>query len=544
MGNNDLINSINGFMSRKDVIILAQTMEKSKDIKLSVGSIIKKMDKKTLCFDHPLQRESERWNGVMVGNLISDVLQGNPIPELIFAEQIVNGVPIIWNLDGKQRCTNLYAFFKGVKKRDKISRSIRRYMISYHTPILDESGEIATDDEGFPLYEKKEFDIRGKKFCQLPEELQERLLDYSFKIVQYINCSAEDIAYHILRYNEGRPANKEEKGIIRLGERYARLVKGIASLPFFMDNFSKTQRNSGVVNRVITESMMLSNYFDEYNGNYDKTCDFIRDNADVEHFEIYEENINRLEMCVSEDNLELFDKKNSFLFITLFSRFTNSGLDDFRFNDFLTAFKDELHQLEINNKSFDELMEDKSTKDKNIVITRIEHLSQLMCDFLKIEMENLLPKQGVTDDAFEDFAQDFVSDDVAYQSLMLVVDNCPYCNFETETMIKFSDWLKVKGNLQMLEDCKYYKSIVSDCGIDDEDENLPYYIYAVKYCDGNDINIDIDDWFAGFKNIAFKGFDSENNIPTSNSTIMLKQSEIIQNLNNYINKGEVDYEVV
>ena len=233
---------------------MAQTMEKSKDIKLSVGSIIKKMDKKTICFDHPLQRESERWGGVMVGNLISDVLQGNPIPELVFAEQVVNGIPIIWDLDGKQRCTNLYMYYKGVKKHDKISKAIRRYMITYHTPILDENGEISVDEEGFPLYEKKEFDIRGKKFCQLPEELQERFLDYSFKIVQYINCSSEDIAYHILRYNEGKPANREEKGIIRLGERYARLVKNIAALPFFEDNYTVSDINSGSINRVITES--------------------------------------------------------------------------------------------------------------------------------------------------------------------------------------------------------------------------------------------------------------------------------------------------
>lgn len=521
---------------------MAQTMEKSKDMRLCVGAIIKKMDKKTVCFDHPLQRESERWNGVMVGNLISDILQGNPIPELVFAEQIVNGIPIIWDLDGKQRCTNLHMFYKGVPKHDKISKSIRRYMITYHVPVLDEYGEIVTDEDGFPLYEKREFDIRGKKFCQLPEELQDKFLEYSFKIVQYINCTSEDIAYHILRYNEGKPANKEEKGIIRLGERYARFVKGIASLPFFMDNYSKTQINGGVVNRIITESIMLANYFDEYNGNYDKTCDYIRENANADHFENFEECINRLEECVGEDNLELFDKKNSFLFITLFARFINSDLEDGKFNDFLTAFRTDLHEKEINDKSFDDLMEDKSTKDKNIVIARVEHLTQLLCYYLNITEEDLMPTTGITNEEFEDFAQEFVSDEMAYQSLMLISD-CPYCSFDIETMLKMDDWLKHKGDVKLLEDCKYYKSIVVDCGIEDDDENLPLYIYAVKYCDTNNINIDIDEWFAKFKDNAFSDVGDDNEQST-NSTIMLKQSEIIKSISEFINKGEEDDETI
>lgn len=524
---------------------MAQTMEKSKDSKLSVGSIIKKMDKKTICFDHPLQRESERWNGVMVGNLISDVLQGNPIPELVFAEQIVNGIPIIWDLDGKQRCTNLYMYYKGVKKHDKISRSIRRYMIAYHTPILDENGEISTDDEGFPLYERKEFDIRGKKFCQLPEELQERFLDYSFKIVQYINCSSEDIAYHILRYNEGKPANKEEKGIIKLGERYARLVKSIATLPFFEDNYTVSDINSGSINRVIIESLMLGKFFDKYNGNYDKTCEYIRDNAAPDDFSDYEELINRLESCVDEENISLFvkkNKKNAFLLISLFSRFVNSGMEDIKFNDFLTAFKNELHETSIDGKSFDDLMEDKSTKDKNIVIARVEHLTKLMCEFLSIDEENLIPVEGISDDDFNDFAQEFVSDDVTYQSLMLVADS-PYCDFGNETVLKFDDWLKKWGTKQLIDDCRYYKSIVVDCGIEDEDKNLPIYIYAIKYIENNNLDINIDDWMEIFKFNAFTQIDADpNNIFETNSTIMLKQSEIIQSINNYMTKGEMTNE--
>ena len=71
--------------------------------RLPISAICKKIEKRTIRFDHPAQRCSEQWSNKMKGNLISDILQGNPIPPIILAEQIINGVSIIWDLDGKQR---------------------------------------------------------------------------------------------------------------------------------------------------------------------------------------------------------------------------------------------------------------------------------------------------------------------------------------------------------------------------------------------------------------------------------------------------------
>ena len=107
-----------------------QTLEKSKHDKLSIASIIKKINNCTIRFDHPLQRESEQWSNIMQGNLISDILEGNPIPALTFAEQIINGIAIVWDLDGKQRCTIAYKF-----RNDgfRISKNVRRWMMSYQT---------------------------------------------------------------------------------------------------------------------------------------------------------------------------------------------------------------------------------------------------------------------------------------------------------------------------------------------------------------------------------------------------------------------------
>ena len=52
-----------------------QTFEKSKTDKLSIASIIKKINNRTIRFDHPLQRPSDQWTSVMKGNLISDIIR-------------------------------------------------------------------------------------------------------------------------------------------------------------------------------------------------------------------------------------------------------------------------------------------------------------------------------------------------------------------------------------------------------------------------------------------------------------------------------------
>lgn len=216
-------------MGEEEMSMTTQTAENCKTDKISIASIIKKIDKHTIRFDHPLQRESDQWSPSMKGNLVSDILQGNKLHPLIFAEQIINGVPIIWDLDGKQRCTNAYSYSKNGYK---ISKNIRRWMIKYQTTKKDENGNEVLDNGGFPIAVNAEFDIRGKKFSDLPEELRDRFLDYSFNYDQYLNCSEEDIGYHIERYNDGKPMTSPQKGITKLGTEYAELVKSISNMPF------------------------------------------------------------------------------------------------------------------------------------------------------------------------------------------------------------------------------------------------------------------------------------------------------------------------
>ena len=357
-----------------------KTMEKAKRTSYNVETIINRMVKRTINFEHPLQRYAGQWSNKMKSDLVSDILQGNPIPGLIFAEQVINGCAIIFDLDGKQRCTTVKEF-----KEDsfKISKNVSRNMISYQHYERTEEGQPVVDSNGYPIVTWMEYDISNKKYSQLPEELKELFDTYSFDVTLYLNCSDEDVAYHIQRYNQGKPMNGMQKGITKLGEDYARKVKEISAMPFFRDTeFTFKQTINGTTERVVIESIMAINFLDDWKKSPEDIAIYVDKNATFEMFENIEDSIFRLQDIISEKSSELFNAKNTFLWLAIFEKFKNLNIDDSIFNDFLEKFKDELQYRKIDKYTFVNIDEGKNTKDKQLLIRKLNHLEKLLMDYI------------------------------------------------------------------------------------------------------------------------------------------------------------------
>ena len=468
--------------------VVTQTMENCKTDKISIASIIKKIDKHTIRFDHPLQRESEQWTPAMKGNLVSDILQGNRLHPLIFAEQIINGVAIIWDLDGKQRCTNAYSF---VNNGYKISKNIRRWNIKYQTTEKDENGNEILDENGFPIAKNEEFDIRGKKFLDLPEELQEKFLDYTFNYDQYLNCSEEDIGYHIERYNDGKPMNKAQKGITKIGTEFAEMVKSISNMSFFRDRggYKVSEFNNGTINRVVVESVMAANYFDDWKKDLEDQCKYIKDNATTDTFDNFENMVNRLEKVVTDDVADMFDSKDSFLYFGLFAKFVDTGLDDKKFIEFLAEFSQSLHSEVVNGITYDELCINKKTgkaygtKDKYVVTPKMEILETLMNDFLHIEnQEDITQETFISEivgmpvdivkeelDCYEETLDELENNNIRVGSKLLDVANrlslLAMVAYSYNNNVDLDDWLEdyaAKNNMYYQDQRKNYLHMITD----------------------------------------------------------------------------------
>ena len=246
---------------------------------------------------------------------------------------------------------------------------------------------------------------------------------------------------------------------------------------------------------------MLSNFKNDWNSSYDKICEFINENATFDQFYHFEDLVERLNKCLDADSIEFLfnskNKKNLSLWLALFSKFDNLKLSDDNFNEFVQAFNEGLHSKEINGISFDDLMENKSTKDKNPTIKRIDFLIQLMADFFGVAVKTVEGEE-ITDDVYEEFAMNFVSDDVATKCLASIKD-CPDKVFNSETPETIAEWCKTECVPKDLDKCLNYKSIVINSGIDEWDEKLPYYIYGVKYILDQHPEIEISGWIASAK---------------------------------------------
>lgn len=410
-------------------ILMEDVAEKYKNTSYSIESICKQLQKKRIRDDHILQRHSGQWKGFAKSELISDILRGKSFTQIIICEEIRNNLKMQWLIDGKQRCTTIDDYFHN---GFSISRNVKNYNIKYQAPKLDENGQEVLNTEGFPEMEWKLFDIRGKKYSQLPEELRDIFKDRQIPVLYNMNCTKKDIAEDIARFNRSRPMNKAQNGWLGLDEEFADLVEKIAKMDFFQksfkgSNYTDTTFTSGSIRRIIVESIMVSDFIDHY-CSFDKMCEFLSDEASDANFIEFYSLIERLTLISNENVCQLFNAKDSFLWFGLFSKFVRLGLEDKQFIDFLMEFMNCLYDKEIEGITFDKLSKRKATKDKNIVIKKIIHLEKLMHEYFNISTND-----------------DDNSDDIKFIAKVLDVeidtikDDMDFYNESLNSLIKYID---------------------------------------------------------------------------------------------------------
>ena len=378
------------------------TSERTKSTSYSIESLSKQLRQHRLRDNHPLQRTSGQWNLLTKSELISDILQGNSLLQIVISEEIKAGITMHWLIDGKQRSTNLKDY---LEDGFAVSKNVQRYMIEYQTDKTDEDGNVILNEDGFPIPESKTFDIRGKKFSQLPEELQDKFKDYQVPVMLNLNCTKKDIAYDIARFNRCRPMNVSQSGWLGLEESYAEYVDKILKMDFFKvdcdkSSYSNTNIKNGSLRRVIIEAIMTSKYLSHFDKDFGKMCIYLTENANESVFIDFYLTLEKLSNVLKGDTSDIFNNKNSFLWFALFDKFIEYGVEDDKFNDFIQEFKETLHSKEINGVTYDCLNGQKGTKDRSSVTKRFNHLLTLMKEYLHIE------------DSVEESESDVIEDDL------------------------------------------------------------------------------------------------------------------------------------
>lgn len=527
----------------EEKVVTQQTSEISKNTNYSILSYIKKMEKYAIRGDHPLQRNSNQWNNLQRHNLITTVLNDFPIPEVILAEQVKSYGIENWLIDGKQRLTNLSDYRNDVFR---VGNNAERGLIKYQVALRDEVGSIVLDKNGFPKYENKEFDIKGKYYSELPEELQEKFDDYTISAVQYLNCSNEDIEYHIRRYNAAKPMSAAQKGITHLGEEYASVVKKIAQHTFFKDKgaFKPSEFVNGTIDRVVTESIMTIHFLNDWKKRQEDICTYLKLNVKVRHFNNFENILDRLSDVIYLEVSDMLNSKDAFLWFGLFDRFSELGFEDKKFMEFMMELRNNLHCVKVKGESYDDLCT-KGTKDKYTVVKKLTILETLMNDFLHIERKNCIEEFKVTDKLLKLYIQEFKNADIikliniksegesiqtAVQTLMMV---CGEDDVSDKAVLSFLSG--GYGTSEDIEDTLLYLAGLNDwsLGVNNNSsifrkENIPVLVKLVGHIYKNEIDeYGAIRWFEKF----VENFEVDGGFSRENKE---KYKKMVESLNRYL----------
>lgn len=547
-----------------------------------IRTIIKDIKSGRLIINHPLQRYSDMWSKEQQGNLIRRVLHdGRFLPILICTQYDEYGCEVRYLIDGVQRMTTFEAY---MNDEFAISKNTIDYMVDYDGILYETksnaSGKFVLkrdrkknlipilDENGNPQRRVQSIDIRGLKYSELPPELQEKINNYKVSVELKLECSDEDIQIEILDYNSGTKMNDAQIGKNRLGAEFARIVIELSNHPFIKNKCGFTPDNfkKGVIDRAINEALMLVNFgADNWVTSHKDLCRKLSNWITTEHTDKMREMFNELDEIIPELSKDIPEEKEILDYLTLkeffivmanYHHFRDSGYKNECYIQFLSEFITGASYIKnIPTGEVDENGEDifdsfrniymQGSKQKANVEERLEVMNRMLDEYLAENCADMVDDSDndeVSEEEFvldetapvdlQEFAQNFVDDTKAIQCLMLTTDS-PYSNFSIDKLQKMVEWYKNKGTKEMLNDCLFYKEIATDT-IGEDDANLPLYVYAVKYIEDNGIQIITDEWLSKFKENAFKEIDADlSNEPNLSSTIALKTSEIIKNIQDY-----------
>lgn len=411
----------------EDRIIEISESENYRTDKYSMYSLLQDKKNGDVNCNYILQREPFQWTIEEANRYFCRILSNLPIPEIILCEQKKKGLTISHLIDGLQRLSYAEAF---KENRIKIgSAGAERHLIQYRDYVLDDNGNRVLDEDGLPEYEMKIFDVIGKYYKDLPDELKKRFNNFNINVTKFFDCTDEQIADHIRDYNNHASMNREQGGFLNVSAQTAGYIKNISQKNTFFKNCGKFTDNNvikGKLERVVAESIMLMFFRDSWKAKLDTIYKYVDENATEQQFLKLNSHFNRLELALGEDNKDLkllLTPTTMPMWIAVFDKFTTYNMDDSNFVDFLNAYNTELKDKEIDGVSMADF-KDQQTKKKATITGKIDLLVKLMNEFLHIDTETLTvnPEETTLSFVQENANPDATEDDIEFYRDM--VEDC------------------------------------------------------------------------------------------------------------------------
>lgn len=494
---------------------------------MTIGDYIDDVYERKIKSDQAVQR-AFCWSNEAINNLVYSTLSKKRIyiPNVILAEENNdNGTIKTYIVDGGQRTEALARF---IKEGHKISKSIRNRYVEYQTTKKDKDGNLILDDDGDPISELVTYDLVGKTFDDLPPELKKRIIGGNLAAAIYQDCTPDETSELVLLYNSTVGMTVSQKSLTYVG-RFADKIKKIKENRFLIDGtmLNEREKKNGEWERAIFECVMAMFYLDDWKKDPKKICAYLNENAKENDFNTLNEYFTKLipysDKLKNIEVAELFIKKDMMAWMTFVKRMVELEISDEEIGEFLLAFND-LKEEEINGTTWIELDQNKHTKDKKVIVEKINYLTTLALEYLHKNPENFDTNQE--DNICETENSDEDSDDAD-------VENNTYDekDYEMEPLEFIRENVDPNLNEEDLDD--YYEYL--DCCVDskkpilkkdsdiisERNENSILAVIAYTYKE----NIDMDDWLKRYSITH----------PTINATSQKQRyMEMVASLNRFI----------
>lgn len=354
--------------------------------KVPLKNLIDDMNSNKINRNYILQREACQWTPRQVNKYLTRVLNAQPIPEIVICEQKVKGKKRSHLIDGLQRLSYSSLFMS-----DKLTigtDGAEFFYIPYKEYLYDDEGNVILDEEGDAKFKLKLFNVIGKKFSEFPQFIKTRFEKFNVNVTTYFNCTDAQIAYHIRNYNNQEGMNKNQYEFTEMDIKIAEKIKNISKKhPFFNDccgKYTNKNKAKGEVDRVVIESLMTTNFLDNWKKEVKDSFSYVNDNVTDDMFLSFTNTLDRLYQIVDKDIKDVFTTTNSSIWFAVFEKFKTYNIPDEKFKDFILYIKDNMDHLVFENTSFKEIYKNKSTRDKKIVIGKINMLLYYMKQFFQI----------------------------------------------------------------------------------------------------------------------------------------------------------------
>nr|WP_142411384.1 DUF262 domain-containing protein [Clostridium sp. Marseille-P7770] len=414
--------------------------------------------------------------------IVLTVLSGEYLPSLIIGEISVGGITKKYLIDGMQRTSALRRFKNGAHK---IRKKCEDSVVEYQKKKVDKNGVVVRDENGEPVWEIATFDVKGKGYKDLPEELKREFDKFQVKLATLTGYKTmAEISKKIRQFNMNTGMNTAQKSFTYL-DMYARKVKTIGSKGFFKEStaLKSKQNDKGACESMILRSIMTVFHLDSYKKNAKDVAVFLNTNASDAEFNLFQTIADSLCNVVGDAYKALFTQKNVPIWFAAYNHFLESGIEEVKFRKFLDAFQENLHmspvECDYESKDLDgEITWDKldgmrGTTDNGLVKAKIEVLCQLIDEFFDIKKvektetepdteENSNVPEAETADPVLKFVQENVREAIKSEDIELykdflddyIKDGSPIYNAGEEVVIalmayatdmekdsEFSEWI-------------------------------------------------------------------------------------------------------